>query len=76
MKALQTISGDYKEEDIYNMEKTGLYWKVLPSRGLLSQARSGVKKEKARVCNAFAVNATGTDRLPVWIIGKRRLLEL
>lgn len=70
MRALQTIAGEFAEDDIYNMDETGLYWKMLPSRGLLSQALPGVKKEKARVSLALCVNATGSDRLPVWIIGK------
>lgn len=72
MRALQTVAGEFKEEDVYNMDETGLYWKMLPSRGLLSQSRPGIKKDKARISLALCVNATGSDRLPVWIIGKSK----
>lgn len=75
MKAIQTIAGEYQEEDIYNMDETGLYWKMSISRGLLTQQQqqhSGFKKEKDRVSIAFCVNCTGSDRLPPWIIGKSK----
>jgi hypothetical protein len=72
MRSLQTIAGEYKEEDIYNMDETGLLWRMLPSRGLLSQSQPGLKKDKTRVSLALCVNATGTDRLPVWIIGQAK----
>ena len=26
MRAIQTLCGEYEEEDIYNMDETGLYW--------------------------------------------------
>jgi hypothetical protein len=70
MKSLQTVAGEYPEDDIYNMDETGLYWKMLPSRGLLSQHLPGVKKEKSRVSLGICVNATGSDRRPIWVIGK------
>jgi hypothetical protein len=73
MKALQTVAGEYNEEDIYNMDETGLYWKMLPSRGLSVQSIPGLKKDKARISIAFCTNATGTDRLPVWFIGKAKV---
>ena len=72
MRALQTIAGEYAEEDIYNMDETGLFWKMMPSRGLSSQSLPGLKKDKTRITLVFCVNATGLDRFPVWIIGKAR----
>jgi hypothetical protein len=57
MKAIQTIAGDYQEDDIYNMDETGLYWKMSPSRGLASAAMPGRKKDKARISVAVCVNA-------------------
>jgi hypothetical protein len=71
MKALQTVAGEYEEENIYNMDESGLFWKMMPSRGLSSQsAQPGLKKDKARISLVFCTNATGTDRHPVWFIGK------
>jgi hypothetical protein len=72
MRSLQTIAGEYKEEDIYNIDETGLFWRLLRSRGLLSQSRPGLKKDKTRISLALCINATGTDRFPVWIIRKAK----
>jgi hypothetical protein len=47
MKALQTLAGKYNKEDIYNMDKTGLFWRMTPSCGLSIQPRAGLKKDKS-----------------------------
>jgi hypothetical protein len=36
IRALQTVAREYQEEDIYNMDESGLFWRMMPSRGLLS----------------------------------------
>ena len=73
MNTLQEIAGEYAEEDIYNMDETGLFWKMMPSRGLSLQSLPGLKKDKTRITLVFCVNATRLDRFPVWIIGKHEL---
>ena len=65
MKALQEVAEGYAEEDIYNMDETGLFWKMMPSRGLSSQSLPGLKKDKTRITLVFCVNATGLDRFPI-----------
>lgn len=75
MGILQKIAGEYNEEDIFNVDEIGLFWKMMPSRGLSTQYLPGLKKEKTRITLVFCVNATGSDRMPVWIIGKSRTLR-
>lgn len=70
MKALRTLAGEYNEEDIYNMDETGLFWRMTPSRGLSIQPRAGLKKDKSRISLVICTNATGSDKLPIWCIGK------
>jgi hypothetical protein len=65
MKALKTICGEYQEEDIYNMDETGLFWRRSPSRGLSTQSRRGIKKDESRITVVVCTNCTGTDRLPL-----------
>jgi DDE superfamily endonuclease/Tc5 transposase DNA-binding domain len=72
MKALQTVAGEYQEDDIYNMDESSLFWRMMPSQGLSTQSQAGLKKDKSRISLVFCVNATGTDRLPVWFIGKAK----
>jgi hypothetical protein len=71
MKAIQTIAG-VLEDNIYNMDETGLYWRMSPSKGFTTRSISGQKKDKARISVAICVNAAGTDRLPIWFIGKAK----
>ncbi len=52
--------------------RQGFFWKTMPSKGLSSQSLPGVKKEKQRVTIVLAKNASGTDKLPPWFIGKSK----
>jgi hypothetical protein len=59
----------YHLSDIYNMDETGLYWKLVPDRSLSTEQLSGLKKEKARISLALTGNGDGTERVPIWAIG-------
>jgi DDE superfamily endonuclease/Tc5 transposase DNA-binding domain/Fission yeast centromere protein N-terminal domain len=54
----------------YNMDETGLFWRMAPSASLATRNRPGVKKDKSRVTLAMTSNDTGDDRFPIWVIGK------
>jgi len=66
----------FNPEQIYNMDETGLYFRCLPNRAYVSagsrrRARgSKAVKNKDRVTLVLAVNATGSLKIPVAIIGK------
>ena len=72
MEAIQILCNEYKEEDIYNMDETGLFWRQAPSSGLTSEVRPGVKKDKTQISVVCCVNFTGTHRFPLWLIGKAK----
>lgn len=73
MKTLRTLCGEYQEDDIYNMDETGLFWRQTPSSGLATQSRPGIKKDKSRITLVVCVNCTGSDRLPLWMIGNAKV---
>lgn len=54
------------------MDETGYYWKMKPDRSLSTFKESGRKKDKARITVNLTCNSTGTDRLPLWFIGKAK----
>ena len=66
----------FDPEQIYNMDETGLYFRCLPNRAYVSagsrrRARgSKAMKNKDRVTLVLAVNATGSHKIPVAVIGK------
>lgn len=73
MKGLRTICGEFLEDDIYNMDETGLFWRQSPTSGLATENRPGVKKDKSRITLVACVNCTGSDRVPLWIIGQAKV---
>lgn len=70
IKLLQSLVQNYHPADVYNCDETGLFWKSTPDRGLATQQFSGTKQNKSRITAHFCCNADGSDKVPVWIIGK------
>jgi hypothetical protein len=70
---IQTLLKGYNPRDIYNMDETGLFYRMPPDKGLASQQTAGVKGDKTRITLAFCVNADGSDiREPLFIGHARR----
>lgn len=60
-------------EQIYNPDETGLLWKCLPDRTLVScleKSAPGFKKSKDHLTVLGCTNATGTHKLKPVMIGK------
>jgi len=69
MVELRAIVAPYLLIDVYNMDKTGLFWKATLDTTLATKTLLGIKKQKVRVSLANCSNADGSDKLPLWIIG-------
>ena len=72
MEEIREEARKYPADCVYNMDETGKYWKMKPDRSLTTQVEHGRKKDKARITACLTCNATGTDRLPIWFIGKAK----
>jgi hypothetical protein len=59
----------YDIKDVFNMDETGLFYRMAPDRTIASQNLSGSKKEKSRISIAFTANADGSEKLPPLFIG-------
>lgn len=57
---------------IFNIDETGLFWKLILNRTLAIEARSRRKKSKDRVTLALTINKDGTERLEPWVIRKSK----
>ena len=65
----------YDPEDVYNMDETGLFFRVLPKYTVLLpeediKTARGRKNAKERVTLVACANATGTHKIPLCMIGK------
>ncbi|KAG0419080.1 hypothetical protein HPB47_004372 [Ixodes persulcatus] len=69
---LQQILTDYAPDDIFNLDESALFFKLLPNRTLVfkGQACTGSKHAKDRISIAFIVNMTGSEKPPLLVIGK------
>ncbi|CAB5357741.1 unnamed protein product [Rhizophagus irregularis] len=67
---LREKCANYLPERIYNMDETGLFYRLEPDRTLATRRISGRKKNKERLSIALCANADGSHKLPPLIIGK------
>ena len=52
------------------MDETGLFWKRSPDCTLSTTAESGIKRNKERITAMMCGNSDGSDKIPIWIIGR------
>lgn len=67
------VNEGYKDNNVYNADETGLYWKKMPTKSLVSKkemAAPGFKASKSRITAMACGNNSGTHRLPLLLIGK------
>ena len=59
----KTIQSQYSNEDIFNLDETGLFWEALPERTMAFRGHrcSGGKKSKNRITVLVGANSTGTE---------------
>ncbi len=59
----------YSLKDIYNMDETGLFYRMAPDRTIAQRQIEGSKKDKSRLTIALAANADGSHKIKPFIIG-------
>jgi hypothetical protein len=68
---LPVIRRQFKDEDIFNSDETGLFWKMMPNSTLVrkNETCAGGKRAKDRVTVLVGASAAG-EKLPLLIIGR------
>lgn len=67
-KQLQEIMKKYATCDIYNMNKTGLHYRMPPDKTLATKQMSGINCNKTQITLAMCANAYGSDiRSPLFL---------
>ena len=57
-------------KDIFNLDETALFYKLLPNRTLASSVVEGKKVNKERITIAIISNADGSEKIKPLVIGK------
>lgn len=68
MEALKAKCSMYEKRDIYNMDETGLFFKLQPNKTLSDRVIAGQTKDKTRITVGLCSNADGSVKLPPMII--------
>ncbi|KAL2315592.1 HTH CENPB-type domain-containing protein [Schizosaccharomyces pombe] len=69
MVQIQELISLFDPKDIFNMDETGLCWKLIPNQSPASERVKGITRDKARVTVTICCNATGSEKAPLWVIG-------
>ena len=67
---------DFSVHNVYNMDEAGLFYKMLPSVSYCLPSEGqvhGTKQNKERLTFVLCCNMSGTQKLPIAIIGKSQL---
>ena len=68
-EALYNLFGKYDPSNIYNMDKTSLFYRMLPRYGLIEQSEDS-KNQIERVTLVVCGNIKGFHKLPLMMIRK------
>jgi hypothetical protein len=71
-RRLAPILAKYAKKDQFNADETGLFAYASPDRTLSTHAMSGKKQDKFRITLLFTANADGSEKLPIFFIGKSK----
>ena len=67
---LKEVISAYEPRDVYNIDETGLFFRMPPSKSLSKGPRHGTKQFKDRITVALCTNADGSDIIKPLVIGK------
>ena len=56
---------EYALNDIYNMDETGLFYRMQANISLATRQLEGRKQNKEQITIAICCNADGSDKLPL-----------
>ena len=74
VNVFSAMTEGYSNDQLFNCDETGRYFKMLPGHTLASvhNRSDGTKKAKDRMTINACANASGTIKLPLFLIGKAK----
>ena len=70
--SLLALTSSFAPCDIYNMDETGLFYRLTPNSTLATGAVRGTKKSKNRLTIALCANSDGSHKCKPLVIGKSK----
>lgn len=66
---IHEMTKNYARRDVFCLDEIALLWKLIPSKPPEIEEVRGIKRYKARVTATLCCNASGDEKLPLWVIG-------
>ena len=60
----------YNAADIYNVDVTGLFYRLQADSSLSTHQMEGQKQGKERMTMTICINTDGSNKFPLWVIAK------
>ncbi|MFQ6637550.1 hypothetical protein Gotur_014273 [Gossypium turneri] len=61
---------NFDQKNIYNMDETDLFYRLQADHSLATKQLEGRKKDKERLTVVVCCKEDGSDKVPLWVIGK------
>jgi hypothetical protein len=71
-RRMREVLAPFAPKDRFNEDESGFFVFAPPDRGLSTEQMSGKKRSKFRLTLAFACNADGSEKIPIFFIGKSK----
>lgn len=70
----EQIRKNFSPQNIFNMDESGIFFNLLPNRTLHYKGERchGGSRSKERLTAVFMCNSDGSEKFPVWVIGKSK----
>lgn len=73
-RIVRPLLEQFSPNDVFNLDETGLFWQLLPNKTMAfrgERCTSG-KKSKERITLLAGANMSGSEKLPLLVIGKSK----
>uniref|UniRef100_A0A8C0Z9I1 CENP-B homolog protein 2-like n=1 Tax=Cyanistes caeruleus TaxID=156563 RepID=A0A8C0Z9I1_CYACU len=70
LQSIREKLNQFAMKDVFNMDETGLFYRLQPDRSLATKQLEGKKQDKERLTIVICCNEDGSEKIPLWIIGK------
>jgi len=67
---IRAVVDAYANKDVFNIDETGLCWRLQADNSLVTHQLEGRKINKERITLIICVNSDSSEKIPLTIIGK------
>ena len=73
-QVLQPLLGQFSADDVFNLDETGLFWRLLPNKTMSFRGErcTGGKKSKQRITPLVGANMSGSEKFPLLAISSSK----